>query len=171
MVKARQLCLASFFLLGSAACAGKGQKADEDMIPVAKAITIYSAGGSVVSGVIDPSALGGRRLRVPASVAAINLSQGDQSLKWFTVQAIQEAKTEGLSEFDMGRSGWDNPGLILFKDRWGAARSVLAYLRYPRRSIRPSVTGLGIRIAKPIISIAPDGLLSTAGSVLYRHFA
>src|SRR5947207_7012424 len=94
MVKARQLCLASFFLLGSAACAGKGQKADEDMIPVAKAITIYSAGGSVVSGVIDPSALGGRRLRVPASVAAINLSQGDQSLKWFTVQPIQEPKKD-----------------------------------------------------------------------------
>src|SRR5215510_2114865 len=92
MVKARQLCLAGLFLLGPAACADKGQKCPEDMIPVAKAITIYSAGGGVVSGVIDPAALGGRRLRVPASVAAINLSQGDQSLKWFTVQAIQETK-------------------------------------------------------------------------------
>jgi hypothetical protein len=94
MVKARQLCLAGFFLLGSAACDDKGQKTAEGMIPVAKAITIYSAGGSVVSGAIDPAALGGRRLRVPASVAAINLSQGDQSLKWFTVQAIQETKKD-----------------------------------------------------------------------------
>src|SRR5262249_27399342 len=93
MVKARQLCLAAFFLLGSTACAGR-QKAAEDMIPVANAITIYSAGGSVVSGVIDPAALGGRRLRVPASVAAINLSQGDQSLKWFTVQTIQETQKD-----------------------------------------------------------------------------
>lgn len=104
MVKARQLCLAGFFLLGAAACV---DKAAEDMIPVAKAITIYSAGGSVVSGVIDPAALGCRRLRVPASVAAINLSQGDQSLKWFTVQAIQEKKDVpykliGLPSLDRG---------------------------------------------------------------------
>ena len=93
MVKARQLCLVGFFVLGSAACDAR-QKAAEDMIPVAKAITIYSAGGSVVSGVIDPATLGGRRLRLPATVAAINLSQGDQSLKWFTVQAIQETKND-----------------------------------------------------------------------------
>lgn len=92
MVKARHLCVAAFCVLGSA-CAGR-PKATEGMIPVAKAITIYSAGGSVVSGVIDSTALGTRRLRLPATVAAINLSQGDQSLKWFTVQAIQEATKE-----------------------------------------------------------------------------
>jgi len=93
MVKARQLCLAGLFVLGSAACPGR-KNADEDMIPVAKAITIYSAGGSVVSGVIDSSALGARRLRLPATVAAINLSQGDQSLPWFTVQAIQKPEKD-----------------------------------------------------------------------------
>ena len=54
MVKAIQLCLAGFCLFGSTACAGR-QKAAEGMIPVAKSITIYSAGGSVVSGVIDSS--------------------------------------------------------------------------------------------------------------------
>jgi len=95
MVKARQLYLAGFFLLGSAACPGR-QTAVEDMTPVAKAITIYSAGGSVVSGVIDPAALGQRRLRVPASVSAINLSQGDQSLKWFTVQETKKDATYKL---------------------------------------------------------------------------
>ena len=92
MVKARQLCLAGFFVIGSAACAGRQKAAD--MIPVAKSITIYSAGGSVVSGVIDSASLGARRLRLPATVAAINLSQGDQSLPWFTVQAIQDPKKE-----------------------------------------------------------------------------
>jgi hypothetical protein len=93
MVTARQLCLASYLLLGSAACtAGEPQQAAEDMIPVAKSITIYSAGGSVVSGVIDSTTLGARRLRLPPTAAAINLSQGDQSVKWFTVQAIQKAE-------------------------------------------------------------------------------
>ncbi len=92
MVKATQLCVVGF-LLGSAACAGR-QKAAEGMIPLAKAITIYSAGGSVVSGVIDSAALGTRRLRLPATVAAINLSQADQSLQWFTVQAVQDGKKD-----------------------------------------------------------------------------
>ena len=93
MVETRQLCLAVFVLLGSAACAGR-HKSTDGMIPVAKAITIYSAGGSVVSGVIDPAGLGARRLRLPATVTAINLTQGDQSLKWFTVQAIEETKKD-----------------------------------------------------------------------------
>jgi len=88
MVK-RQLCFAGVFLLG---CAGRHQA--DGMIPVAKTITIYSAGGSVVSGVIDSTALQSRRLRLPATVTAINLSQGDQSLKWFTVQAIQDTKKD-----------------------------------------------------------------------------
>src|SRR5262249_56499686 len=64
----------------------------EDMSPVAKSITVYSAGGSVVSGVVDATTLGGRRLRLPPTAAAIHLSQGDQSVPWFTVQAIQNAE-------------------------------------------------------------------------------
>jgi hypothetical protein len=102
MFRARQLCLAGFFILGSAACVSRD--APEDMIPVAKSITIYSAGGSVVSGVIDPAELGARRLRLPATAAAINLSQGDQSLKWFTVEAKKEAtyKLIGLPSLGSG---------------------------------------------------------------------
>src|SRR5215470_8516962 len=81
-------------VLGTAAC-GAHEDAAADMIPVAKDITIYSAGGSVVSGVIDPSALGSRRLRVPGTVTAINLSQGAHSLKWFTVQDPKKDVTGG----------------------------------------------------------------------------
>ena len=87
----KQLCMAGVLVLGSA-CAV--QKADEDMIPVAKAITIYSDCSSVVSGIIDTTAVGARRLRLPATAAAINLSQGDESLKWFTVQASDEPKKD-----------------------------------------------------------------------------
>jgi hypothetical protein len=92
MVKARQL-LAGCFLLG-AACADQ-ERSTADIIPVARSITIYSAGGSVVSGVIDPGELGARRLRLPANVAAINLSQGDESLTWFTVQDSKKDVKEG----------------------------------------------------------------------------
>src|SRR5437016_8961478 len=112
MVKATQLCVAVFVLLGSAACGGR-QKA-EAMIPVAKNITIYSAGGSVVSGVIDAAALGARRLRLPATVAAINLSQGDQSLKWFTVQAVQETKKDATERYKLIGLPLLNPGELKF---------------------------------------------------------
>lgn len=117
MVKARQRCLVGLMVLGSAACADP--QTAEQMIPVAKAITIYSAGGSVVSGVIDPATLGARRLRLPATVAAIHLSQGDQSLRWFTVQAIPEAKhddTKGKKDETYKLIGLPalNPGELKF---------------------------------------------------------
>jgi hypothetical protein len=86
MVNARHLALV---LLTSAACAS-WQRTSEEMTPAAKSIAIYSAGGSVVSGVIDPVELGARRLRLPATAAAINLSQDNQSLKWFTIQSLPE---------------------------------------------------------------------------------
>lgn len=95
MVETRQLWVASLFLLGWAACAGPPEP-PEDLTPVAKSITIYSAGGSVVSGVIASASVGPRRLRLPPTVTAINLSQGDQSLKWFTIQAIGETNKDPL---------------------------------------------------------------------------
>ena len=91
MLNARQLPY--LLLLGAAACASR-QRTAEEMTPAATNIAIYSAGGSVVSGVIDPATLGTRRIHLPATAAAINLSQDNQSLKWFTTQAIQEPKSD-----------------------------------------------------------------------------
>lgn len=112
MVNARQRWWAGVFVLGAAACTSPPE-APEDLIPVAKNITIYSAGGSVVSGVIDSAAVGPRRIRLPASVTAINLSQGDQTLKWFTVQAIGDTNKDplykliGLPSLDAGELKFD----------------------------------------------------------------
>src|SRR6185436_335791 len=44
--------------------------------------------------------------------------------------AIREAKAAGIRRLDLGRSDSDNAGLITFKDRLGADRSTLAYVRY-----------------------------------------
>ena len=44
--------------------------------------------------------------------------------------AIQEAKSAGLRMLDFGRTNADQQGLITFKNRWGAAQSVLTYSRY-----------------------------------------
>ena len=83
-------------------------------------------------------------------------------------RAIQDAKAEGIEEFDMGRSDLDNEGLVIFKDRWGAERSTINYWRYPASSSGPGIADL-IRKAKRFISIAPELSLTTVSKVLYRH--
>ena len=91
-----------------------------------------------------------------------------QLLLW---KAIEEAKREGLLEFDMGRSEWANQGLVAFKDRWGCRRSVITHLRYPARDALLDRASLPLRIAKRLFALAPDRVLTTAGNLLYRHVA
>lgn len=88
-----------------------------------------------------------------------------QLLMW---KAIQEAKEGGLLGFDMGRTDWNNEGLLTFKDHWGATRSTLTYLRYPAAAPQRS-EGIPRRLAKLFFGVTPTGLLSAAGKVLYRH--
>jgi hypothetical protein len=91
---------------------------------------------------------------------------GTQLLFW---NAIQEAKREQVNEFDMGRSDCDDAGLVAFKDRWGAARTELAYLRYPVASFHRVAEARHTRISKYVWSHVPDGVLAAAGRALYRH--
>jgi hypothetical protein len=96
---------------------------------------------------------------------------GMQLVLW---NAIQEAKSDGLSRFDLGRSDWDNPGLILFKDRWGAKRSEITYLRLssPKQSksvCAPAISDWKFRLAKKVSSHLPDRVLRVAGALIYRH--
>jgi CelD/BcsL family acetyltransferase involved in cellulose biosynthesis len=94
-----------------------------------------------------------------------NALGGMHLLLW---KAIEHAKREGLTELDLGRSDFDTPGLAAFKDRWGAARSEIGYLRVsasPRSTRRP----LAMRLVKPIFARMPDTCLVAAGQMLYRH--
>jgi len=91
---------------------------------------------------------------------------GMQMLFW---RAIEDAKTDQLTEFDLGRSDCANSGLVTFKDRWGATRTRLVYLQYPRprlHSIRNATQG---SISKRIFACMPDGLLTATGRVLYKY--
>ncbi len=84
-------------------------------------------------------------------------------------EAIKEAKREGLLEFDLGRSDWDNQGLIDFKDRWGATRSELTYYRYTARPSRLHSSDRAMRLARHMFGLFPNRLLRLAGTALYRH--
>ena len=83
--------------------------------------------------------------------------------------AIREAKENGLHEFDLGRSDLTNPGLITFKTRLGAKASTLEYVRFSAAQSAPAVEDRGMRMAKRLFSCMPNGLLTTAGKLLYRH--
>lgn len=83
-------------------------------------------------------------------------------------RAIQQAKKEALQEFDLGRSDYENPGLIAFKDHWGTTRSVLTYLRYPAQDFQ-STDGYRTRLAKQVFARLPDSILTLTGKLLYKH--
>jgi lipid II:glycine glycyltransferase (peptidoglycan interpeptide bridge formation enzyme) len=91
---------------------------------------------------------------------------GMQLLFWNT---LQDGKKNGAREFDLGRSDRDNPGLITFKDRWGASRSDLTYWRYPSQPSATRAAVWRLPLAKKIFTHIPDSLLAIAGRLLYRH--
>jgi hypothetical protein len=84
-------------------------------------------------------------------------------------KAIQDAKSTGFEEFDMGRTDCDEPGLIAFKEHWGAIRSLLTYWRYPTATPMTAGDTWQLKMAKRIFGVVPVPTLATAGKFLYRH--
>jgi hypothetical protein len=97
---------------------------------------------------------------------SLNHLGGMQMLFW---NAIQDAKSSGLSEFDMGRSECDNLGLVTFKSRWGAAQTQLSYLQYPAKKFHSVRDAAPSQISKRVLAHMPDGILSAAGRALYKY--
>jgi CelD/BcsL family acetyltransferase involved in cellulose biosynthesis len=91
---------------------------------------------------------------------------GTQLLFW---RAIQGAKEDQLSEFDLGRSDRENSGLVTFKDRWGAARSTLTYWRFPSQKFQMVSMAAQAPLVKQLLSCVPDPLLVAAGRVFYKY--
>lgn len=88
---------------------------------------------------------------------------GMQLLLW---RAIQEAKDKGFCEFDLGRCEWENVGLRMFKDRWGATRSPLTYWRHNSAGTSAEHEH---QFARKILRWCPAPLLEAAGRSFYRH--
>ena len=90
-------------------------------------------------------------------------------MPWLFWQAIQEAKTQGLREFDLGRSDIIDDGLIAFKNHLGASPVALTNYRYSRAG---AIKRSHARLRKVrLCEYLPPSVLRFAGSVLYRHLA
>jgi len=89
-------------------------------------------------------------------------------------KSIQDAKRDQLCVFDLGRSECANTGLITFKDRLGAKRSVLTYLRLLKSAqAKGAFVAPGAdwkeQMAKKVLPYVPDRIVIGAANVMCRH--
>lgn len=82
--------------------------------------------------------------------------------------AIREAKEAGLRELDLGRSDFENSGLLNFKEHLGATRSCLEYWGFPA-GIRPNPKRWHLKAVRALFERMPTAALPMAGNILYRH--
>jgi hypothetical protein len=129
-------------------------------------IHMVSRDGQPVAGILTLTHKATMTYKYGCSDKRFSKLGGTQLIFW---RAIQQAKSAGVVEFDMGRSDWDDAGLIKFKDRWGAARSTLTYWRCGTISAAHTNIGWSGQMARKIYSCMPGSLLSTTGALLYRH--
>jgi hypothetical protein len=83
--------------------------------------------------------------------------------------AIRDALAQGATSMDMGRTDFDNQGLIAFKSHWGAQQSDLGYYRSPSTPKSAYPNGLAAHLIRSLLTVAPDAVFSTLGRLLYRH--
>jgi len=82
---------------------------------------------------------------------------------------IEEGKATGAESLDFGRSEMENEGLVAFKDKFGTGKRTLTYHRYPQTTKQSAHSWGDSILARKMFSILPDGVLSAAGKILYRH--
>lgn len=100
------------------------------------------------------------------SDSKLNYTGGMQLLLWL---AIQEAKENGLEEFDLGRSDCDNTGLVNFKNRWGSSSIPLTYWKYPVSAANKFSPERQVELFKRMIPFMPESFLKAAGNLMYKH--
>jgi hypothetical protein len=88
---------------------------------------------------------------------------------WLLWRAIAAAKSDGASEFDMGRTEEDNTGLLAFKNHWVPQPKRLVYLRFPEALPLDSAGNWKLRMAKRGFSLMPKQVLRIIGRLIYRH--
>jgi hypothetical protein len=129
-------------------------------------IRVASKGDLPVASILTLSNKRSVVYKYGGSVASLNKMGGMALLFWKT---IQEAKDKALDELDMGRSGINNPGLIAFKDHWGATGTTLNYWRYPPPGPYVPRSTWQKSLAHRLVQAAPDSALEAIGTLFYRH--
>lgn len=128
-------------------------------------IRIASKDGRPVAGILTLCYKRTMVYKYASSDARFHHLGGMADLLW---RVIQEAKESGCCELDMGRTDCDNPGLIRFKEHWGAERHILNYWSYSLAPLANSARWR-LRVADKVFGWLPMAALPAAGRLLYRH--
>ena len=85
--------------------------------------------------------------------------------------AITWGCTHGYQTLDMGRTAYDNEGLMEFKRRWGAVMEPLPYYYYPHRTGLASTSEQSwkFRLLTTCWKQLPLSVAEPLGGVLYKH--
>ena len=129
-------------------------------------IRVASKDGEPLAGILTLSYRDTMIYKYGCSDARYHSLGGVPFVLW---KAIQDAKALGKERLDLGRSDRDNDGLITFKDRWGAEKSDLKYLRYSRSRATQTSSHNRSQILRQAFRLMPDRMLVATGSLLYRH--
>jgi CelD/BcsL family acetyltransferase involved in cellulose biosynthesis len=127
-------------------------------------IRVASKGDSPVAALLTLSYKDTVTYKYGCSDERLHNLGGVPFLFWRTIQEMHQA---GMARLDLGRSDFDNPGLIAFKDHLGAKKTALTYYRAP--AVAAGASGFREKFAKRVFSHLPDAVLTAAGRVLYRH--
>jgi hypothetical protein len=128
-------------------------------------VRVASLRGSPIAGILTLHHRQTMTFKYGASDARFHRLGAMQLLLW---KAIQHARAVGCTTMDFGRSERAHTSLAIFKDRWGAVRSDLAYWRVPPSDSAP---GWIRRSAENALRFVPTPLLPTVGKYLYKHAA
>jgi len=82
---------------------------------------------------------------------------------------IEECKAAGAQKIDFGRSDLNHQGLIVFKDRLGAKKTLLTYYRHTSKTGNQGAAPWESQGLRKMISRLPAAFLSQASRVLYKH--
>lgn len=129
-------------------------------------VRLAMAGERPVAGIVT---LRFRDVLVVKYAASDPRFQNLGGIQWLLWKAIREAKGLGLRELDLGRTEWDNPGLLAFKDRLGGKRYSLNYWRYSKAIEQPEPFRALYGPLAWFVAHAPISMITLVGRLLYRH--
>jgi CelD/BcsL family acetyltransferase involved in cellulose biosynthesis len=136
-------------------------------------IHLLLQGDTPIAGMVTISFRDQLMCKYTASDRARDHTGLGKSLLW---QSIRRAKERGATILDWGRCEPEDVGLAEYKERWGAQRSELSYLRFPGvpadpvPAPRPHAQWVA-GAARCVIPRLPPSVLAMAGRLAYRHVA
>ena len=129
-------------------------------------IHVLSNGSTPIASIITLSYKKCLMYKYGCSDARFHNLGGTPLLFW---KAVQQGKQMGAEEFDLGRSGYEDPGLIDFKEHLGGVASELRYYQSPAPRAKKAPSKAQTSWARSALAKLPDPLLIGVGRFLYRH--